>query len=65
MAAVHQKLVSIEQNRLRVSNDKKSWSWRPSPLRKDITDMEMVIQKLENEKNSRVHNINGNLTSLT
>merc|ERR1711892_1553368 len=51
------KLVKTEQNRVNAGNDKKDLELESVSVKKDIGDVEMVIQKLDQEKTNRDHNI--------
>merc|ERR1719466_649039 len=51
------KLVRTEQARLQATNDKKMLEQETVAVKKDITDVEVVIQKLEQEKTNRDHTI--------
>merc|ERR1712128_342646 len=51
------KLVKTEQRRVGANNDKKDLESESVVIKKDIGDIEMVIQKLEQEKTNRDHTI--------
>merc|ERR1712106_1056429 len=51
------KLVKTEQNRVNAGNDKKDLELESVSVKKDIGDVEIVIQKLDQEKTNRDHNI--------
>merc|ERR1711915_338121 len=51
------KLVRAEQNRVQATNDKKELEQETIAVKKDIADIEIVIQKLEQEKTNRDHTI--------
>merc|ERR1719394_346858 len=51
------KLVRTEQNRIAATNDKKALEQETVAVKKDIADIEMAINKLEQEKTNRDHTI--------
>merc|ERR1711892_249926 len=51
------KLVKTEQKRVAATNDKKDLESESVVINKDIGDVQMVIQKLEQEKTNRDHTI--------
>merc|ERR1712090_6196 len=51
------KLANREQQRVGATNDKKELEQESVVIKKDIGDIEMVIQKLEQEKTNRDHTI--------
>merc|ERR1712149_145229 len=51
------KLVQMEQNRQQATLDKKALEGDNVVIKKDIEDLEMAIQKLEQEKTNRDHSI--------
>merc|ERR1712106_1302671 len=51
------KLVKTEQKRVAATNDKKDLELESVGINKDIGDVQMVIQKLEQEKTNRDHTI--------
>merc|ERR1711862_1085269 len=51
------KLANREQARAQATNDKKDLEQESVAIKKDISDIEMVIQKLEQEKTNRDHTI--------
>merc|ERR1711962_624741 len=51
------KLVRAEQNRVQATTDKKSLEVECTSVKKDIEDIDMTIQKLEQEKTNRDHTI--------
>merc|ERR1712106_822263 len=51
------KLVRTEQKRVAATNDKKDLESESVVINKDIGDVQMVIQKLEQEKTNRDHTI--------
>merc|ERR1712029_439255 len=57
LAETQNKLVMTEQKRAQATNDKKELEQESVVIKKDITDIEMVIQKLEQEKTNRDHTI--------
>merc|ERR1712218_148944 len=57
LAAAQDKLVKTEQARVDATNDKKALEAETIAIKKDIADIEMVIQKLEQEKSNRDHTI--------
>merc|ERR1719232_1835815 len=57
LAAAQDKLVKTEQARIQATNDKKELENETMVIKKDIGDIEMVIQKLLQEKSSRDHTI--------
>merc|ERR1719234_269905 len=57
LADAQQRLISAEQARVQATNDKKELEQESVAIKKDIGDIEMVIQKLEQEKTNRDHTI--------
>ena len=57
LATAQDKLVKTEQARIQATNDKKELEAETMAIKKDIGDIEMVIQKLCQEKSSRDHTI--------
>merc|ERR1719228_986194 len=57
LAATQDQLVKAEQARVQATNDKKELEQESIAIKKDITDIEVVIQKLEQEKTNRDHTI--------
>merc|ERR1712183_506501 len=57
LAASQDQLVKAEQARVQATNDKKELEQESVAIKKDITDVEVVIQKLEQEKTNRDHTI--------
>merc|ERR1712088_9382 len=51
------KLANMEQNRIAATGDKKSLEQENTVIKKDIEDLEIAIQKLEQEKTNRDHTI--------
>jgi len=51
------KLVETEQKRVQATSDKKALEAESVVIKKDIADIEIVIQKLEQEKTSKDHTI--------
>merc|ERR1711884_751673 len=51
------KLANMEQSRIAATGDKKSLEQENTVIKKDIEDLELAIQKLEQEKTNRDHNI--------
>merc|ERR1712106_733584 len=52
-----EKLVRTEQQRVQATTDKKELEQESVIIKKDISDVEMIIQKLEQEKTNRDHTI--------
>merc|ERR1712128_16954 len=52
-----EKLVKAEQSRVQATTDKKELEHESVIIKKDISDVEMIIQKLEQEKTNRDHTI--------
>ena len=52
-----QKLIELEQERQNVTQDKKALEQDNVVIKKDIEDLELAIQKLEQEKTNRDHTI--------
>merc|ERR1711910_262809 len=52
-----QKLVQIEEERVQATSDKKVLEGENLVIKKDMEDIELAIQKLEQEKTNRDHNI--------
>merc|ERR1719242_1567088 len=57
LAGATDKLAKTEQARADATNDKKALELETTAIKKDIGDLEVVIQKLGQEKNSRDHTI--------
>merc|ERR1719249_379322 len=57
LAETQNKLVMTEQKRIQATNDKKELEQETVAVKKDIADIEIVIQKLEQEKTNRDHTI--------
>merc|ERR1719347_1763077 len=57
LTAAQQKLAQTEQNRISATADKKALEAETVVIKKDIADIEIIIQKLEQEKTSRDHTI--------
>merc|ERR1712198_193481 len=57
LAETQNKLVMTEQKRIQATNDKKELEQETIAVKKDIADIEIVIQKLEQEKTNRDHTI--------
>merc|ERR1712059_180952 len=57
LVSAQDKLVRTEQMRVQATNDKKALEAETVAVKKDIYDVEMAIQKLEQEKTSRDHTI--------
>merc|ERR1711874_132289 len=57
LVAAQEKLVMMEQNRIQATANKKEMEMESLAIKKDITDIEMVITKLEQEKTNRDHTI--------
>merc|ERR1711872_1155060 len=57
LAETQSKLVMTEQKRIQATNDKKELEQETIAVKKDIADIEIVIQKLEQEKTNRDHTI--------
>merc|ERR1711872_94978 len=57
LAETQEKLVMTEQKRIQATNDKKELEQETIAVKKDIADIEIVIQKLEQEKTNRDHTI--------
>merc|ERR1712186_81458 len=51
------KLVQMEQNRQQATQDKRALEGDNLVIKKDIEDVELAIQKLEQEKTNRGHTI--------
>merc|ERR1712072_1365893 len=51
------KLVQMEENRQQATADKRALEQDNSVIKKDIGDLELAIQKLEQEKTNRDHTI--------
>merc|ERR1712242_118752 len=52
-----EKLVAMEANRQQATADKKTLEGENGIIKKDIEDLELAIQKLEQEKTNRDHSI--------
>merc|ERR1719186_1815313 len=57
LATTQDQLVKAEQSRVQATNDKKELEQESVVIKKDISDVEMIIQKLEQEKTNRDHTI--------
>merc|ERR1711936_526431 len=57
LAASQDKLVTREQERVQATNEKKELEQESVVIKKDIADVEIIIQKLEQEKTNRDHTI--------
>merc|ERR1739838_929717 len=57
LATSQDQLVKAEQSRVQATNDKKELEQESVVIKKDISDVEMIIQKLEQEKTNRDHTI--------
>merc|ERR1719449_233058 len=57
LTAAQQKLAQTEQNRISATADKKALEAESVVIKKDISDIEIIIQKLEQEKTSKDHTI--------
>ena len=57
LAEATQKLAKTEQARVDATNDKKALEQETVAIKKDIADLEVVIQKLSQEKGARDHTI--------
>merc|ERR1739838_1142868 len=57
LAASQDQLVKAEQARVQATNDKKDLEQESVVIKKDIADVEIIIQKLEQEKTNRDHTI--------
>merc|ERR1711975_48774 len=57
LAETQNKLVMTEQKRIQATNDRKELEQETIAVKKDIADIEIVIQKLEQEKTNRDHTI--------
>merc|ERR1712106_387309 len=57
LATTQDTLVKAEQSRVQATNDKKELEQESVVIKKDISDVEMIIQKLEQEKTNRDHTI--------
>ena len=57
LAAAQDKLVHTEQARMQATQDKKELEMESVAIKKDIGDIEMVIQKLDQEKTNKDHTI--------
>merc|ERR1712117_726007 len=57
LADAGNKLARMEQGRIAATGDKKSLEQENLAIKKDIEDLELAIQKLEQEKTNRDHNI--------
>jgi myosin heavy subunit len=55
LAASQNKLASLEQKRIQAANSKKKQEQETVAVKKDINDLEVSIQKLEQEKMNRDH----------
>merc|ERR1712226_1327805 len=50
LTAAQEKLVQTEQNRIEATNDKKALEAESIVVKKEITDIEIIIKKLEQER---------------
>merc|ERR1711892_986413 len=57
LATSQDQLVKAEQSRVQATNDKKELEQESVVIKKDISDVEIIIQKLEQEKTNRDHTI--------
>ena len=57
LAGATDKLAKTEQARVVATNDKKALELESTAIKKDIGDLEVVIQKLAQEKGARDHTI--------
>merc|ERR1711997_1295118 len=57
LADAQQRLISAEQARIQATSDKKELEQESVAIKKDIGDIEMVIQKLDQEKTNKDHTI--------
>merc|ERR1712241_1579477 len=57
LVAAGEKLITMEQNRQQASLDKKALEGDNLVIKKDMEDVELAIQKLEQEKTNRDHTI--------
>merc|ERR1711950_56343 len=57
LVAAGEKLITMEQNRQQAALDKKALEADNLVIKKDIEDLELAIQKLEQEKTNRDHTI--------
>merc|ERR1712020_591290 len=57
LVAAGQKLVQMEEERAQATADKKVLEGETQVIKKDIEDIELAIQKLEQEKTNRDHTI--------
>merc|ERR1719297_347776 len=57
LATATDKLAKTEQARVDATNDKKALEMETTAIKKDIADLEVVIQKLNQEKGARDHTI--------
>merc|ERR1719361_874857 len=57
LAAAGQQLIDMEQARQQATGDKKTLEQDNLVIKKDIEDLELAIQKLEQEKTNRDHTI--------
>merc|ERR1712106_406765 len=57
LSDTQEKLVRTEQSRVQATTDKKELEQESVIIKKDISDVEMIIQKLEQEKTNRDHTI--------
>merc|ERR1719242_2886420 len=57
LQAAGEKLVKMEAERQEATADKKALEGENVVIKKDIEDLELAIQKLEQEKTNRDHNI--------
>merc|ERR1719245_2637524 len=57
LSAAQDKLAKTEQARVQATSDKKELEQESVAIKKDIADIEMVIQKLDQEKTNRDHTI--------
>jgi len=57
LGAAGNKLIEMEQNRIQATQDKRALEQENTVIKKDIEDIEIAIQKLEQEKTNRDHTI--------
>merc|ERR1711881_257197 len=57
LGAAGNKLIEMEQNRIQATQDKRALEQDNVVIKKDIEDIEIAIQKLEQEKTNRDHTI--------
>merc|ERR1712038_1132582 len=57
LGAAGNKLIEMEQNRIQATQDKRALEQENTVIKKDIEDIEIAIQNLEQEKTNRDHTI--------